>query len=66
MSTTDLWKDFTIEQLVIERKIRQDWIDGDENDGRLSTGSSAQLDMYCDEIDEINEMLIRKGVPPSV
>lgn len=66
MSLSDRWKNnFTIEQLFHERKIREDWINSDENDGRLSAGSSADLDLKMDEIEEINKVLLFKGVPSS-
>lgn len=37
-------------------------IDGPENDGRLSTGSSAQLDFWADNAHAIGETLRARGV----
>ncbi len=55
------FKDLTVEQLLELRKEHRDWIDDDDcNDGRLTAGSSMDLDLHFDEIDDINEELQRR------
>ena len=53
-------KDMSLDELVKDRKKFQDWIDGSENDGRLSAGSSAHLDYCGDMIEEITEEIERR------
>jgi hypothetical protein len=47
-------KDLSLEQLQEERKSFQAKIDGPENDGRLTAGSSAALDFWSDMVEEID------------
>ena len=54
-------KEMSTLQLYVERRRCKAWIDGPENDGRLTSGSSAQLDYYFDEIEAIDRELARRG-----
>lgn len=47
-------KDLSLGQLQEERKSFQAKIDGPENDGRLTVGSSAALDFWFDMVEEID------------
>lgn len=46
-----------IDQLVTERAYNKFWVYSDQNDGRLSTGSSAELDMRLEQLEEIDQRL---------
>jgi hypothetical protein len=52
----------TEEVLLTRRQECIDWIESDANDGRLTTGSSAQLDFMGDTIEEINNELRRRNL----
>ena len=43
----------SIEQLTQYRKEFQDKIDGPENDGRITTNGSADLDYWIDMVEEL-------------
>ncbi len=47
-------------ELWAERQKFQAWIDGPENDGRLTSGSSAQLDYCSDMVEDIDAELERR------
>ncbi len=51
----------TKEELLSELAEHQAWIDGPQNDGRLTTDSSANLDYHWDMIDEIKKELANRG-----
>jgi hypothetical protein len=51
----------TDDELRAERQKFQDWIDGPENDGRLTAGSSAYLDYCLDVVEEIDAELERRS-----
>jgi len=53
-------KDMSDSELIATKNERQSWIDGDENDGRLSTSSSAHLDMCGDDIESIDKELEKR------
>ncbi len=55
-------QDLSEEQLRKEKKKNQDWINSDVNDGRLTTGSSAQLDYAWDMIEDIDKELKHRGL----
>ncbi len=50
-------KEMTEEELLDERLLLQSWIYSSNNDGRLTAGSSADLDHHWDLIEEIDELL---------
>lgn len=57
-SVKKLW---TNQDLLSERARLREKIDGPENDGRLTIGSSATLDMWMDEVEEIDKELQRRS-----
>ena len=59
MSLKDLCRDLSVEELLSERAKWQKEID--ENDGRLTSGSSYWLDYALDNVDDINAVLKEKG-----
>ena len=55
--------EYTLTELQILKDACQKWIDSDKNDGRLTEGSSAELDYMFDTIDEVNtELFKRQGL----
>lgn len=46
--------------LVSLRKVYQDKIDGDENDGRITASGSANLDYWMDMIEDIDKEILRR------
>lgn len=54
-------KEMSTPQLYKSRYRCQAWIDGPENDGRLTFGSSACLDYFSDEIEVIDKELVARG-----
>lgn len=58
MSTEkEMHKTMSTKALLFERAVHVDWINSDENDGRLTASSSASLDYACDCIEEIDEVI---------
>ena len=55
-------EELSVDELIARRAECHAWIMGPENDGRLSTDSSAQLDYMGDTIEAIEKLLNGKGV----
>lgn len=56
-------KDKSIEELTEEWWRLRGKIDGPANDGRLTAGSSAQLDAWCDDLEAVETELKARGAP---
>ncbi|MBM9615253.1 hypothetical protein JWJ90_13285 [Desulfobulbus rhabdoformis] len=48
-------------ELLFVRKNALTWVEGDENDGRLTTGSSAQLDYCLDLVEEVDSIFEKRA-----
>jgi hypothetical protein len=57
-------EELSVDELIVRRAECHAWIMGPQNDGRLSTDSSAQLDYMGDTIEDIEKLLRAKGVTP--
>jgi hypothetical protein len=51
----------SIDELIDEKAKYQGYIDGPENDGRVTSDGSASLDYWMDMVDDVSEEIASRG-----